>query len=139
MTSVDVFLDTSFFKAFIDDHDDFHDQAVKVLEELENSKTLLVTTNYILDETITLVRARCGVQKVRDLREALAKLRSFKIIRVTASDEENAWNWFWNDWSKLSFTDCVSFAVMKRLGLSRTATFDQHFTKAGFKTEKSRI
>ena len=36
----------------------------------------------------------------------------------------------------LSFTDCVSFAVMKRLGIGRAAAFDRHFSRAGFKMAK---
>jgi predicted nucleic acid-binding protein len=31
-----------------------------------------------------------------------------------------------------SFTDCLSFAVMKHSGLSRAFTFDNHFRVAGF-------
>jgi predicted nucleic acid-binding protein len=131
-----VFLDTSFFKAFVDAEDDFHSDAVRILQNLEQTETTLITTNYILDETVTLIRAKCGLPRVKNFREALVKLSHFKIYRVFATDEEKAWDWFWNDWSKLSFTDCTSFAVMKRLGLIRVATFDSHFSSAGFKIEK---
>jgi len=55
---------------------------------------------------------------------------------VTAADEAKAWDWFGLDWSDLSFTDCVSFAVMKRLGIGRAAAFDRHFARAGFKMAK---
>ncbi len=127
-----VFLDTSFFKAFIDEKDDFHKKSLSVLNKLEKEKTFLLTSNYILDETITLVRVKCGLVRVRDLRETLIKLTYFKLIRVSTKDEEEAWHWFWNEWSKLSFTDCVSFAVMKRLGIEKVASFDAHFVKAGF-------
>jgi len=30
--------------------------------------------------------------------------------------------------------DCISFAVMRRLGLTEAFTNDQHFTAAGFTT-----
>ena len=132
-----VFVDTSFFKAFIDEKDEFHKPAVSILEHLEKEEEFLVTTNYILDETMTLIRVKCGLQRVKDLREALVCLRKLKIVRVLVVDEKNAWNWFWNEWSKLSFTDCVSFAVMKRLGIDGVATFDDHFVKAGFKRIES--
>lgn len=128
-----VFLDTSFFKGFVDEGDDFHNRAVKMYEKMSLERDVLVTSNFVLDETITLVRVRCGVERVRDLREVLVRLDPLKIFRVTALDEKEAWDWFWNDWSKLSYTDCTSFAVMRRLGIRKVATFDDHFAKAGFK------
>jgi len=33
---------------------------------------------------------------------------------------------------KVSFTDCVSFALMRRHDIPRTFGFDQHFVHAGF-------
>ena len=32
----------------------------------------------------------------------------------------------------LSYTDCISFVVMRARGLRRSFTFDQHFRDAGF-------
>lgn len=129
-----VFLDTSFFKGFVDERDDFHKVAVEIYRKFGEDKSGLVTSNYVLDETITLIRVKCGVDRVKSFRGVLARLDPLKVVRVMVDDEKKAWDWFWNDWSKLSFTDCVSFAVMRRLGLKKAATFDDHFTKAGFET-----
>ncbi len=129
-----IFLDSSFFKALIDIKDDFHSPAVKIWKRMAEQDVKLITINYILDETFTLIRVKCGLLAVIDFRERLsAGLKRMKIIRVLLTDEEKAWKWFLKDWSNLSFTDCVSFAVMQRLELKRVATFDQHFSKAGFK------
>ncbi|MEK7565841.1 MAG: PIN domain-containing protein [Patescibacteria group bacterium] len=131
--SVQIFVDTSFFKGLIDGRDDFHKEAVKIFAGMAKEDIVLITSNYILDETFTLIRKRRGRDKVKELRDFLAKaIPPIKIVRVIAGDEANAWGWFLKDWSDLSFTDCVSFAVVKRLGLDRVATFDQHFQKAGF-------
>lgn len=128
-----VFLDSSFFKAVIDTHDNFYSQARKTWQLCIDNTYALYTTNYILDETYTLVRVKCDLKKALELRDALfGKKIDLAVIRVTVDDDAAAWEWFEKDWSKLSYTDCVSFAVMKRLGITSAATFDAHFARAGF-------
>ncbi len=132
-----IFIDTGFFKALVDGEDDFNRQAKKIWQKLEEEKTDLVTSNYVIDETLTVIRIKCGLKKALKFRDLLAEnSQILKIIRVTVADEAGAWQWFIKNWRKLSFTDCVSFAVMKRLGLRRVVAFDEHFQRAGFKVEK---
>ncbi len=126
------YIDTSLFKGVVDEKDEFNPQATKIWENLLEEKAALITSNYVIDETLTLIRIRCGLAKAREFREKILTSNILKIIRVTASDEANAWEWFIKDWSDLSFTDCVSFAIMKRLGLEKVLTFDTHFSRAGF-------
>ncbi|MBI2028836.1 PIN domain-containing protein [Candidatus Gottesmanbacteria bacterium] len=131
-----IFVDSSMWKTLVDPKDDFYQKASKIWERLKQENVRLLTTNYILDEAFTLIRARCGINSVKLLRDNLVSdWKAVKIIRVLTIDEGKAWNWFLKDWSNLSFTDCVSFAVMERLALKRVATFDQHFARAGFKIE----
>lgn len=51
---------------------------------------------------------------------------------VKVEDFEAAWELFYGfrdkDWS---FTDCVSFIVMERLGISSAFAFDDHFRQYG--------
>ncbi len=138
MNKDQVFVDTSFFKALMDPQDEFYIQALKILEKLKEEEVFLITSNYILDESFTLLRVRRNLALASQLKEYIIKSTSaIKIARVTVTDEANAWKWFVRDWSDLSFTDCVSFALMKRLELTRVATFDQDFTRAGFEIEKA--
>lgn len=131
-----IFLDTSFFKALIDPKDDFYKKAAKIYSNFWKEKIVLVTSNYILDETFTLIRGRCGRKYLKEFRDFLnVSGNMIKIYRVTVSDEAKAWDWLLEDWSNLSFTDCVSFALMKRLDIKRAAAFDNHFTQAGFRVE----
>lgn len=133
MASDYVYVDSSMWKALIDLNDNFYHRAGIIWKSLEKENVRLLTTNYILDESLTLIRKRCGIKAIKLFRDHLVSdWKSVKINRVTIADEANAWNWFLNDWSDLSFTDCISFAVMKRLALKRVATFDRHFSKAGF-------
>ncbi|MBU1085510.1 MAG: PIN domain-containing protein [Candidatus Beckwithbacteria bacterium] len=132
-----IFVDTCFFKALVDIEDDFHQQAKNLWGEFRESKETLITSNFIVDEVLTLIRLRCGLKKAITFRDLLAEnSQIIKIVRVTVTDEAGAWKWFEKDWSKLSYTDCVSFALIKRLGVKRVASFDEHFKRAGFRVEK---
>ncbi|HED04153.1 MAG TPA: hypothetical protein ENI60_05240 [Candidatus Fraserbacteria bacterium] len=55
-------------------------------------------------------------------------MESIFVVSVTVEDREAAWEIF----KKFSFTDCTSFAVMKRLGLQRALAVDRHFQVMGF-------
>jgi len=132
-----VFWDTSGIKALRDEKDEFHQIAVSVWSKLNNKNVEIYVSNYIIDESYTLLRLRCGMGTVKLFRDYLVDMiGTIKVERVKSRDEIDAWKWFAKDWSKLSFTDCVSFALMKRLGIKRVFGFDKHFEKAGFILEK---
>ena len=133
-----IFIDSSGFKALIDDRDAFYEQSVVIWKNLGLEKDVeLMTSNFMVDESLTLLRNKCGLEKALLLRKILIEGEPvIKVIRVKMNDEAGAWKWFIKDWSKLSFTDCVSFAQMKRLGIKRVFGFDKHFERAGFELEK---
>ncbi|KKR88000.1 MAG: putative ribonuclease VapC [Candidatus Woesebacteria bacterium GW2011_GWB1_41_10] len=134
MTSSRIFIDTSWYKALVDEKDEFYGSAVLQFNKMREDQKFFVTTNFIIDESLTLIRIKTGLLVALGFRDMLFDMSErLKIVRVTEADENEAWNWFPKNWSKLSFTDCTSFAAMKRLELTDVATFDQHFAQAGFK------
>ena len=55
------------------------------------------------------------------------------LIRTTPQDEATAWEIFAARADKrYSFTDCTSFAMMRRLGIRRAAALDDDFRREGF-------
>lgn len=132
MKSSSIFVDTSMFYALTNENDDFHSRAVIIWGKLKAAQDIIVTSNYVLDETFTLLRKRRGRLVVDEFRKSLAGEYPIKIMRVIVADEAKAWDYFLLDWSDLSFTDCVSFAMMKRLEIIHVAAFDEHFKRAGF-------
>ena len=133
MTSTNIFVDTSWYKALVDVQDDFHDEAASQSKRLLSQNCLFVTTNFVIDETLTLIRVRRSLEISLKFRDLLGDMSSVtKIVRILPQDESKAWEWFPKPWSKLSFTDCTSFVVMKRLDLKDVASFDDHFARAGF-------
>ncbi len=106
------------------------------METLLESNRRLVTTNFVLDETYTLVRFRVHHQAAVALHEKLARLvrgRLLRVVSVTPEIEQSAWDIFERYSDKdFSFTDCVSFAVMQALELTQALTDDHHFEQMGF-------
>jgi len=128
-----IFIDTSAWYAVEVEDDVNHEAACKFLSNIAHGKHgVSITTDYVLDEALTLLRYR------RDLASANAfieKIRKSKSIRVFWIDEglfEKALVILQkSDHKTWSFTDCTSFALMRELSVSEAFTFDRHFREAG--------
>lgn len=123
-----IFVDTSAWYALSNQQDANHALARQFL----TGNQRLVTTNFIIDETITLTLIRAGYKHAVKVGELLWSRQLAGIVWVTAEDEQVAWQLFkqYND-KRFSFTDCTSFAVMTRLGLAQAFTFDADFLQTG--------
>jgi predicted nucleic acid-binding protein len=120
-----VFVDTGGWYALTDRRDPDYEAAKAWFEK----NTLpLVTTDYVLTETTTLIRVELGHRVAVQFGEELMRSARTQLVSVTVEDREAAWENFrkFKD-QKFSFTDCTSFAVMKRLGMKHVLTVDKHF------------
>jgi uncharacterized protein len=124
-----VFVDTGAFYAIKDQDDAHHQEAV---DFLINFTGQLVTTNFVIDETVTLVLHKLGYNEALKLGEDLWAEKYAHVIQVTKADQRAAWELFkaYDD-KTFSFTDCTSFAVMDRLGLEYAFAFDADFEQTG--------
>jgi len=126
------FVDTGAWYAYINAGDPDHP---RIKDFLESFRGRLVTSNYIFDETVTLVRARLGYQRAAKVGEVLLDPRVVELVRVGAGDERTAWQLFKERPDKTySFTDCTSFVLMRRLNINAAATLDEHFAQESFET-----
>ena len=93
-----------------------------------------VTSNFVLNETITLLGRWVGYDFAAARARALLTSGSLEILRPGPDDEFAAVELFekYSD-QKASFTDCISFALMRKGGIDRAFSFDRHFRAAGFK------
>lgn len=128
-----IFIDTGAFVARYVARDQYHSTAVNAWQELATGSRRCFTTNHVLDETLTLLARRAGNQFAADRARALFASHELTIIRTDRDDEMRAVDLLeqFHD-QPFSFTDCLSFAVMKHSGISRAFTFDNHFRVAGF-------
>ena len=128
-----VFIDSSAIVALNDSDDPLHKDAKKVLENrLSNTFESFLSTNIIL-ESVTLISQRVGKKEGVLL---LDELRSgiYTIINPDATLIQEAESLFRSIPSKnVSYSDCVSFVVMRRYGINWVFSFDPHFRKQGFK------
>ena len=129
-----IFVDTSAWYAAEVEDDINHEKARTFLVQLAQGKHgVAITSDYVLDETLTLLRSR---RALSDAVTFIAKIRKSKSIRIfwvgdnvfdKALDifrkrRDAAW----------SFTDCTSFALMNDLSITEAFTFDGQFEQAGF-------
>ena len=120
-----LFVDTSAWYALIDKSDANHHAAVKLKDSLVHP---MVTSNYIADEVITLVRTHLSYEVAVEIGQKLWDESIANLIHITPQDEKRAWERFVSHHDKsFSFTDCTSFALMERLGIPEAFAFDEHF------------
>ena len=128
-----IFVDTGPFLARYLANDEHHAEARAGFARLESERLPLATSSHVLDETITLLGRWAGHAFAAKRARSLLASRVLRVIRATADEELEAVSLFerYAD-QRVSFTDAVSFALMRRHGIRDAFTFDRHFALAGF-------
>ena len=127
-----IFVDTSAFYALLDGDDAEHSRALKLWKGKPPGEGSLVTTNYVVLESMALLQSRLGMPAVRVFRDAILPL-----VRIEWIDEvihaQAVSAFIATDRRGLSLVDLSSFATMRRLGIRSAFTFDRHFRQYGFR------
>ena len=132
-----IFLDTSFLFAHVSEDDANHGRVEEVLEAHRGQQLseLLVLTNHVVAETITLIRARAHRDpKIRHatavtVGKALFSGALGSIHQATAEEERAAFAYLEKHSDKsYSFVDCLSFVIMEKLGINTAWAVDDDFT-----------
>jgi hypothetical protein len=128
-----IFVDTSAWYALEVEDDVNHEAACKFLSIIASGKYgISVTTDYILDETITLLWSRRSPSSASAFINKIMKSKSVRVFWVEDDLFEKALDMFKrSDGKSWSFTDCTSFALIKDLSIPNAFTFDNHFREAG--------
>ena len=124
-----IFVDTgAWFAAFVPEDPDYAAAAAW----LGNNQRPLLTTDYVIDETLTLLRARRHRQRALRIGAQFFAGELAEVHHLTTDQLLRAWDVFRTcadkDWS---FTDCTSKVVMEILGITTAFSFDQHFRQFG--------
>jgi predicted nucleic acid-binding protein len=133
MAAEPLFIDSGGFYALVSAESAAHKNAIAIMEESRRTRRRAVTTDYVLDETATLLRARGLTNQLKEF------------LRLTETSQALSIEWMTPDRfaavrtfmlkhldQEFSFTDCASFVVMRELRLMDALATDKHFRIAGF-------
>ncbi len=126
-----VFLDTSAICAYFDRASEQHAAVLAAWDIVESNEDTLVATNYVLVETTALLQARLGIDAVRGFAARIVPILSVEWVEPEVHEAGLAAVLAANR-RDLSLVDCVSFEVMRRLGIRRVLALDEHFREQGF-------
>ena len=125
-----LFVDTSFYVALVNPRDTLHARAVELATRFAGP---FLTTEYVLIETANFL-SKSDVRSVflRLLSGLKADPQTTIVAGANARFSEGLALFASRPDKDLSLTDCISFAVMQRHGLTEALTHDHHFAQAGF-------
>lgn len=134
-----VFVDTSGWVALVYAGEVTHAAARDCYQRLSQRGVFLATSDYVLDETLTLLRTRFGyvwAERFWNLLENAVQQGRVSLLRVDEAVWREALGLFFQYQDQnFSFTDCTSFALMRREGIDTAFAFDHHFWVMGFIVE----
>jgi len=126
------FVDTSALIALLIREDENHGPAGKICKKLGERDEPLLTSNYVLVETLALLQRRSGVAAAR-----VFVADVLPILRVEWVDarlhEAGTQSMLMAGKSGPSIVDCVNFALLRDLGIQKVFAFDRHFKAQGFR------
>ncbi len=124
-----IFADTFYFLALLNKHDKGHAKAVEYAACVEQ----IVTTEWVLTEVADGLASSRHRQMFPRTRQALLDNADVFVVPLDMKLHEEGVNLFASRLDKYwSLTDCISFTVMGRQGITEALTGDHHFEQAGF-------
>ena len=131
-----IFIDTWGWLTLRDKKENQHLQAKEVYTELRKKRGLAFTTDYVLDETFTLLFRRLPFAQAQEslkfIEVAIQKgYLQLEFITPERFSEAKRLRLKFKDKPKISFTDFTTMVVMNEFKISRILTDDDHFTQVG--------
>lgn len=134
-----IFLDTTVWVGAVDASDRCHPDARLILEALvRGDLPLSLTSDYVLNETLTILKAR-GLNP-KEVADAVIKIMLSPKVQVVFVDEaifEGSLP-LYVKYNGLSFTDAASLFIMRKYGVKEIYSHDSDFDKVGWVIRKER-
>jgi len=104
-----------------------HRDAKEIITALQTQRIRgAFITDYILDEIVTFVRRRAGVEASNRVLDNLLASANLELLKVNKTHLEAGIALF-KRYDRLSFTDAITVAVMKDQGIDLIYSFDSGF------------
>jgi predicted nucleic acid-binding protein len=131
-----LFIDTWGWLTLRDGRESRHQETVKYYRNFRFQNGVAYTSDYILDETITLLFRRLPFTTAREslesIQQAIAEgYVALDLITSAQFDQAIALRLKFKDKPRISFTDLVSMVVMRERGVTHILTEDDHFAQVG--------
>lgn len=128
-----LFVDSSAWIGLFGEADKYHQLASHAFTSLGTQPQRLITSDYIIDETLTHILITYGRHNALRFGRWVLSASFVDKIWIDEVVWQAAWEMFQRyDDKQWAFTDCTSFVLMRQHNLHRAFTFDHHFAQAGF-------
>jgi len=128
-----IFVDTAAWIALLNTSDALHQPAKQVMNQLQQQKAFLVTTEFVLLEVADALSAPAIRTKTVAFINGLRQLNILQIIPDSQALFAAGWQLYSQRPDKeWGLTDCTSFVVMMQEQIALAFTSDHHFQQAGF-------
>lgn len=126
-----IYIDTSAFYALLDRADPYHKEASSLWVTLMDNNSTLVTSNYVVSETMKLLQKRIGFDAARAWYKNI--LSVLDVLWIDEGIHQQAYE-LWLNLGRipLSLVDCTSFVTMHQHQIERAFCFKSHFVDNGF-------
>ncbi len=132
-----IFLDTGFVFALVCRRDANHERVCAVMDEYRGRdlRRLVLTTNHVVEETVTLIRSSVhrDAGTAHDIAVNVGRQLFGGVLgqihHATPEEERAAFEYLARHRDKkYSLTDCLSFVVTEAHGISEALAVDEDFT-----------
>ncbi|WP_148221094.1 type II toxin-antitoxin system VapC family toxin [Thermococcus barophilus] len=129
-----IYMDTGTLIAFFDKGDKNHEIAVSYFESSVLKGAKFVVGRPVLVEFLNGASKVNGKRVAIQLKNLICSSKYILIEDETEEDWEKAWRLFekFKDQDGMDLVDCLSFAIMERLEITKAFTFDSDFATYGF-------
>lgn len=127
-----VFVDTSAILAILIKEDENHLLAQQTWQHLITNRAKLITTSYVLLETIALLQRRFGLAIIHIFQKRIKPMLTLEWVNERLH-ESGMQSVLTLNRRQVSLVDCTSFIACRNLQIETVFAFDNHFLEQGFR------